>query len=114
MAFVRQHFQRIFAVRRPLHNIPIGHLGVEHGETIMMARGDGDVLHPRRLGQRDPRFRVKLFRVEKFGQLVILLQLELTVMKYPLPVSQNAIHAPVNEHAKFVVLELLPRFQIFR
>ena len=28
-------------------------LGVEHGEAVMMFRGDDDVFHPRRLGERD-------------------------------------------------------------
>src|ERR1700722_19225219 len=79
----------------------------------MMARGDRDVLHPGGLRQRDPGGCVKFLGIEEGRKAVVFIDLEMALVEDPFAVAQNAVHAPVNEHAKFHVLKFAAGLQIF-
>ena len=113
VALVGEHLQRIFLVRRALHDVPVGNFGVEHREAIMMARGDGDVLHAGGLGERDPCVGVEFFGIEKCRQALVFVDFQLAVVEYPFAVAEDAIDAPVNEHAEFHVLKFAAGLQVF-
>src|ERR1700679_1830220 len=55
---------RIAMERRSGHNIESVCLRIEHGEAIVMFRRDNDVLHARRLRERDDIVRIERARVE--------------------------------------------------
>src|ERR1700722_8471808 len=112
MALLRQHFQWILPIRRPLHNIPVRNFRIEHRKPIMMPRRNRDVLHPRGLSQRNPGPSIKLLRIKKLRQPLILMHREMPLMKNPLPIPQYAIHAPMNKHPKLRILKFLPSLQI--
>ena len=113
VALVGQHLQRIFLVKCTLHNVPVGDFGVEHREAIVMSRGDGDVLHPRRLRERNPCLGIEFLGIEEGWQAVVFVDFQLAVVEYPFPVAEHAVDAPVNEQAKLHVLEFAAGLQVF-
>jgi hypothetical protein len=114
VGFVGEHLEGIFLVRGALDDVPVGKLGVEHGETVVVAGSDGDVLHAGGFGQSDPGFGVELFGVEEVGQTFVVVEPELAVVENPFTVAEDAVDAPVDEQAELVVLEFLAGFEVFR
>jgi len=55
VTFRGEHPDHVFAIRRPSHNVPIRQARIEHRESVMMLRRDGDVFHASGLRQRHPR-----------------------------------------------------------
>src|SRR5271165_4607457 len=78
-----------------------------------MPRGDDDVAHAGLLGQCDPLRGVELDRVELRGELFVLRAGEVMGLHYPFTVTQQAVDAPVDEHAEARLLEPSARLQIF-
>ena len=72
-AFIRQLLDDIALERGCIHNIVIGVLRIEETETVMVFGCDHDILHARRLGQRDPIFGIELDRVELRCKLRVFL-----------------------------------------
>jgi hypothetical protein len=60
------------------------------------------------LGQIDPSLGVKFLGIEEAGQMLILLNRQLSIMQDPFTIPEHAVRAPVDEHSKFCVLKLLP------
>src|SRR5580704_15131045 len=114
MTLIRQHLQRIFSIRRPLHNIPVRNFRIEHRKPIMMPRRNRDVVHPRSLSQRNPGPSIELLRIKKLRQPLIFMHREMSLVKNPLPIPQHAINAPVNKHPKLRILKFHPSLQILR
>jgi hypothetical protein len=84
VALFRERLQRIFRVRSASNDVPVGNFRIEHRETVVMSRGDGDVFHARRLGQRDPGLGIEFLRIKKLWQVLTFVQLQLAIMKDPL------------------------------
>src|SRR5215472_8831209 len=114
VAFVGEHFQRIFSIGRSGDDVPVGNFGVEHGKAVVMTRGDRDVLHPCGFGQRDPGLRVEFFWIEECGEAVVLIDGEMALVEDPFAVAKDAVDAPVNEHAEFHILKFAAGLEIFR
>src|ERR1700674_1879273 len=112
MTFCREHPYHIFAVGRPLHDIPIRHFRIEHGEAVMMLRSDGGVFHAGGLCQRDPRRWGKLDRIEKRRQFRVIRSIDRPPLHDPFPIPQHAIHSPVNKHSELCILKPSARIQI--
>ncbi len=70
---IRQLLDDIALKGGGIHDVVIGVLCIEQTEPVMVFGCDHDVLHARRLGQRDPRFGIKLDRVELLGQFPVSL-----------------------------------------
>ena len=51
---------------------PVGQLGIEHPETVVMLARDDEVAHARLLGDPHPLPRIELHRVELPHKLLIL------------------------------------------
>src|SRR5215469_1095533 len=113
VALVGQHFQGILLVGRARDDVPVGDFGVEHRKAVMMAGGDGDVLHARGFGQRDPGAGVEFLRIEEQRQAIVFLYRELAIVEYPLAVAENAVDAPMNEHSEFHVLKFATGLEVF-
>ena len=47
-AFLGERFQHVLLVRRPIDDVVVRDLRVEHREAVVVLAGDGDVLHARR------------------------------------------------------------------
>ena len=112
VAFLGQRLQGIFAIRRSVHDVPLALFGAEHGEAVVVLAGDGDVFHPRALGQRHPGGGIELHRIELRRQLRILGHRHLAVVHNPFAVAEHAVNAPMNEQAELIVLEPPPRLQV--
>ena len=110
VSFVGEHFERIFFVGRALDDVPVREFGVEHGEAVVVAGSDGDVLHAGGFGESDPGFGVEFFGIEKVREALVVVELELAVVEDPFAVTEDAVDAPVDEEAEFVVLEVLAGF----
>jgi len=114
MAFVGEHFERIFLVRRARDDIPVGHFRVEHREAVVVARGDSDVFHSGGFGQGNPFVGIELFGIEEHREAIVLFQRDLAVVEHPFAVAENAVHAPMDEHAESHVLEVAAGLKILR
>ncbi len=87
---------------------------MEHGEAVVMAGGDTDVLCAGSFHIGYPFLRVELGRVKAVGQLGILLPVDVLVVHDPLAIGHHAIDSPMDEYPELHVLELGPVFQVFR
>ena len=45
VAFIGEELEDVALIGRPLHDRPVGNLGIKHGEAVVMLARDGDVLH---------------------------------------------------------------------
>ena len=109
-----EHADYIFSVGRARHDVPVGQLRIEHRKPVMMFRRNGDVLHPGRFGQRDPRRGIKFDGIEEIGELCVIGAIDGPCFHDPLPVAEDAVDAPMNEHAELRVLEPCARLQALR
>ena len=114
MAFRRQHPDHVFAVGRARHDIPVRQFRIEHCKSVVVLGSDGDVLHACGLRQRNPRRRVKLDGIEKRRQLRVIGSVDGPRLHDPFAVTQNAVHAPVNEHSELGILEPGARLYVRR
>ena len=105
LALLGQHRQDVLLVRRAVDDVVVGHLRVEHGEAVVVLRGDRDVLDAGPLDHRDPLGGVELRRVEPRRELLVLGDGDLLVVHHPFALAQDAVDAPVDEHAELGVLE---------
>ena len=87
---------------------PIGLVGPEHAEAVVVFGGDDDVFHAGILGQAHPFLGVELHRVELAGELLVLGDGHLGFLEEPFAVvgvavplaGGHGIDAPVNEQAE--------------
>ena len=109
-AFRGKRFQQVLLVRRSVDDVPIGCLGVEQAEPVVVLRRDDDVLHPGIFGDADPLGRVVLDRVELLGKLFVLGDRNVGPVHDPFPDARNllalprprrnGVKPPMDEHAE--------------
>ena len=114
VTFRCEHPDNVSAVRCPCHNVPVRQFRIEHRESVVMLRSDGDVLHTRGFCQRHPRRRLKLDRIEEPRQLCVICSIDGPRLHNPFAVAKHAVHSPMNEHPELCVLEPGARLQILR
>ena len=85
---------------------------LEHRETVVVARGDGNVAGTGILDGTHPCIGIEARRIEAGWQLGILVTANALVEHHPLAIGQHGIDTPVNEHTQFIVLELLAGTQV--
>ena len=105
-----QFLERIAMEGRGVDDVVRAGLGVEHGEAVVVLRGDDDVLHAGVLGDRHPLVGVELHRVELLGVAGVFGHGDLAVVHDPLAdaadllavvgAGGHAVEAPVDEHAE--------------
>lgn len=111
-ASLRQFAQHIAAERGGIDDIVVGKSGIEHGESLVVARGEADVARARRLDRTHPLPRVEACGTEAARKLGVLLVIEVFVGHGPLAGSQHAVKAPMEEYPEAVVAERLARPQV--
>ena len=111
-ALFGQRQEDVFAVGRGIHDVPLVPLRAEHGETVVVLAGDGDVAHARGFRKRHPLRRVVLDGVELRRQLLIFGDGHTGVVHDPLALTEDAVDAPVDEHAELGVLKPAPRGEV--
>ena len=79
---------------------------VPQRETVVVARGDGDVLRAASLDGLDPLVGVEQRGIERGGEFRILLIVDVAVLHHPFALSEHRVEAPVQEDAEFLVLKL--------
>ena len=105
-----QRLEKIFAIRRRVHNIPITDCSIEKSETIMVLGGDDDVLHTSILSHEHPSFRIVIYWVELLRVLLIFRYRDLSIMHDPfanilyllafVSPSWNGVDTPVDKKSK--------------
>ncbi len=102
-AFVGQLLQRIALERRPVDDVVARGARREHRKTVVVARGDRDVLHARRLGERHPRVGIEVGGIEGRGEPLVVGHGDGPILHHPLALAEQAVHAPMNEHSELGV-----------
>ena len=112
VAGIREFLEDITFERGGIHNVVVAGRGLEHRESVVVPRGDGDVAGAGILDGTYPLVGIKARRVKPCRQLGILVAVNLLVEHHPLAIGKHGIDAPVDEYTEFVVLELLAGTQI--
>ncbi len=109
-AFVGQRLQQALAVRRSVHHVVVGRLGVEQAEAVVVLGGDDDVLDSGFLGKANPFGRIVLDGIELLGQLLVLGHRDVRAVHDPLAdaadglalprAGGHGVQAPMDEHAE--------------
>ncbi|EJX02685.1 hypothetical protein EVA_09209 [gut metagenome] len=79
--------------------------GVPHGETVVVARSEGDILRTRLTERAHPLVGIEARRIKTVGQMGILLVVDTLVVHHPLAVAEHGVDTPVDENTKLEVLE---------
>ena len=97
------------------HNVVAADLGIKHGKTIVVLRGNHDVLHARILGELHPCICVELHWIPLLCQLFILLHRNVSAVHnpfsqsgnlFPFPLATgNGVESPMNEEAVLGLFE---------
>lgn len=88
--------------------------GVEHRESVVVARRDADVAGARLAECRYPRPGVEFRGVEPSGELLVLAVVEVEVGHGPFALPEHGIEPPVEEDAETAVGEGLACGKVFR
>ena len=95
-----------------IDDIIVADCTLEHRETVVMARGDGNIAGTGVLDGAHPLVGIKARGIEACRQLGILVAVDVLVEHDPLAVGEHRIDAPMDEDTKFIVLELLTGTQV--
>ena len=113
-AFLGQLRKDVPAVRGAIHDVPVAGRRVVHRETVVVFARDRDVPHASCLGHRDPLGRIERDRIEQWRQFLVVGRSNRAVVHDPLAVTEDAVHAPVDEQAELCVLEPGARLEVVR
>ena len=102
-----QGLHHVASVRRGLDDVVGACLGLPHGEAVVVAAGEGDVLCSGLLEELHPFACIEPGGTEASGELGVLVAVDAAVVHHPLSVGQHGIDAPMDEDAKLAVLEVL-------
>jgi len=96
MAFVGQHSSAGLSYRVCARQCSSRKLW---SQTLRTRRDAADVMVmyfiPAALASATPRRRVKFLGIKERWQPIVLINLEMSLVKYPLSIAQHAVHAPV-------------------
>ena len=107
LASVGEFLEHIALEGGGIDNVVVGDCALEHRESVVMARGDGDVAGARILDGSHPLVGVETRRIETGRQLGILIAVDTLVEHDPLAVGKHGIDTPVDKDTELVVLEFL-------
>ena len=109
-AFLGQLLKRVALERRRIDDVERVRLRIEHREAVVMLRGDHDVFHARRLGQRNNIVGAEARWVELRCQCLVIRYRDRGIVHDPLADARNLltvpgagrdrIQPPMDEHAK--------------
>ena len=114
VASVGQIGQHVVGVGRAVDDVVGGSGRLEHGEAVVVTRGECDILRPSILEGLHPFVGIELRRIEAVGQMAVFLIVDVAVVHHPFALSQHGVDAPMEEDAEFLVLKLLLRLLDFR
>ena len=114
VALVAELLQHVAGKGRRVDDV-VGRLrGVEHRESVVVARREADVARPAFADGRHPGLGVESGRIEASGELFVFAVVQVEVGHRPLALRQHGVEPPVEEDAETGVGELLPRGKVFR
>ena len=88
-----------------IYDIEIGLLGAEHGKSVVMARGDGDIFGPRSFDGRHPFGSIEPRRIKAGGKQIVFRTLDVLVVLVPLALGGHTVYSPMQEDTEFLVLK---------
>ena len=112
-AAIGQFLQHVALKGRAVHDVVVACSRLEHGESVVVARGECDVFGTGRLESLHPLLCIELGGVESVGQMCVFLVVDGLFVHDPLAVANHGVDTPVDEDAEFIVLKILARFQDF-
>ena len=107
LALIRQLLQDITSERRCVYNIVIRILRMEHRETVMMARGQTNILGAGGLDGRHPFAGIKPGRIKARREFGVLLPVDVGIVHIPFALRRHTVNTPMEENAEFVILKSL-------
>lgn len=78
----------------------------------MVAGSNGDVFHPCLLGNAHPFPGIKGMWIKGIRHSLVLVVRNLFLVHDPLPISKQAVNAPMNEHPELSILEVFSVLEI--
>ena len=99
--------------RSCLYNVEIRILGIEHGETIMMAGSQTNIFGTRCLDGSHPLICIKFGRIEATCQFGIFLIIQIIVCHSPLTGGKHGIQSPMKKNSELIILKFFTGFEIF-
>ena len=111
-AGVGQLTDHVAAEGRGLDDVEVRLAGGEHGEAVVVARGDADVLRAGVGHGLDPAIGVEGGGIEAAGQPRVLVAVDVAVVHHPFAVAGHRVEPPVNEDAEAIAAERLARLEI--
>ena len=112
MASVGQFLQHIAAEGGGIHDIVAVLGGMEHGEAVVVTRGEGDVAGARLTYGLHPLLGIEPHGIEAGGRLGVLVFVELAGVEIPLTLGKLAVDAPVEEDAETEALKLFAGLKV--
>ncbi len=112
-ALVGKLTQHVATEGGAIYDIVAGLLGGKHGEAVMVACGETDVLGAGLLECRHPSLGIEQRRIEPMGSPGILMPVDTGIMHIPLSLAKHAVDAPMQENAETAFGEGGTRLEIF-
>ncbi len=113
-----QLLQYVLSVWCSLNDIIITHLGVVHGETVMVLAGDRDIFHTSIFSNIYPLISIKLCWIEKSGQHFVRFDGYFLLLHDPFgdthitATCHLTIHSPMDKESEFGISKSFPGFNI--
>ena len=114
VAFVGQFFQYVTAERSAVHYVVIRFCCVEHGETVVVAGGETNVFGTTGFDRCYPFRCIEFGGVEGCRQVFVFINVQSARVQGPFATSDHAVHSPVDEDTKLIVLEFFTSTQNLR
>ena len=112
LASLGQLIKDIPSKRCSINNIVCTFFCSPHRKSVMMARGESNVLGTRILECTYPLLCMEMYRIETRGHLLIFLLFQFSTVKIPFSLGKLAVYSPMQENTETKTLELPACFQV--